>query len=112
LPALRLTLDSSCRLLASRYPVLHIWKVNQPDQDGNEAVDLDEGGDALRVRRDANGVTLERLAPGEWAWLTSLAQGATPGDAIGAAQAADATFDVGVALRARIADGTIVAVAG
>jgi hypothetical protein len=110
LPALRLELDPSCRLVVSRYPILHIWKSNQPDYEGDDRVDLDEGGDALLVRRDSNGVSLERSAPGDHAWLSALQTGATLGAAIEAAQAADAAFDLGASMRAHIAGGAIVGV--
>ena len=42
--------------------------------------------------------------------MAALAQGSPLGAAIDAAQAADATFDLGIALRAHIAAGTLAAV--
>jgi Putative DNA-binding domain len=110
LPALRLRLEPSCRLVASPFPIFRIWKTNQPDYSGDDRVMLDEGGDALLIRRGDNGISLERLAVGDHAWLAGLAAGATLGAAIEAAQNADATFDLGVALREQIAAGTIIAV--
>jgi hypothetical protein len=110
LPALRLRLEPSCRLVASPSPILRIWQTNQPGYSGDDRVMLDEGGDALLIRRGDNGVSLERLAAGDHAWLVALAAGATLGAAIEAAQKADATFDLGVALREQIAAGTIIAV--
>jgi hypothetical protein len=110
LPALRFTLEPSCRLVASRFPIRRIWQVNQPDHDGDERVSLEEGADTLLVRRDALGVSLERIGAGEYAWLSALAAAVPLGDAIEAAQAADATFDLGSALRSHIASGTIASV--
>jgi hypothetical protein len=104
---LRLDLTPACRLMESRYPVLRIWRVNQDDAPQDARVSLDEGGTAVLVRRDARGVALTALAAGEHAWLAALEMRATLGAAIDAAQAADATFDLGSALRERIADGTI-----
>ena len=49
-----LRLDPSCRLVASAFPILRIWQVNQPDYEGDDRVDLDAGGDALLVRRDGD----------------------------------------------------------
>ena len=109
LPRLRLRLDVSCRLVASAYPILRIWRANQPDRAGDERIDLGDGGVALLVRRDAAGVAIESLAAGERAWLAALAQDATLGTAIDAALAADAAFDLGATLRRHIAAGTIVA---
>jgi len=111
LPELRFVLDTSCRLVASNYPILRIWQVNQPDHGGDDQVMLDEGADTLRVGREARGVALERLGAGDFAWLAALASAAPLGAAIEAAQTADAHFDLGVALRTHIATGTIAAVA-
>ena len=108
LPLVTLALAPSCRLVASRYPVLRIWKVNQDGYSGNPRVSLDAGADRLLVKREREGVTIERLAAGEHAWLARLAAGSSLGEAIEAAQDADASFDLGTTLRARIADGTIV----
>ena len=110
LPAARLRLDPSCRLTASRFPALRIWRANQPDRDGRESIDLDDGGVALVVRRDAQGIAIEATGAGDHAWLVALSRGATLGDAIDTAQAVDGAFDLGAALRAHIAAGTIAAV--
>ncbi|HEX6137766.1 MAG TPA: DNA-binding domain-containing protein [Casimicrobiaceae bacterium] len=109
LASLRLRLDPSCRLVASPYPILRIWQVNQPEHDGTDRVALDEGADALLVRRDAHGTSIERLPAGVHAWLAALACDATLGAAIDAAQLADPSFDLGTALREQVAAGTIVA---
>ena len=129
LPALRLRLDPSCRLIASEFPVLHIWQVNQPrraDDDGarpaedddpaspeedDNRVSLDEGGDLLVVRRGSEGVTLERVGAGEHAFLAALAAQTPLGVALELALQADAAFDLGATLRTSIANGTITTVA-
>ncbi len=111
LPAVRVTLEPSCRLVASRYPILRLWQVNQADPEGDDRVSLDDGGQALLVRRDERGIALELLTAGERAWLEALASGAALGIAIDAAQTADAAFDLGAALRTHIATGTIASVA-
>jgi Putative DNA-binding domain len=109
LPQVRLTLDPSCRLVASAYPILRIWRANQLDRAGDERIGQDEGGVALIVRRDAPGVALESLAASEHAWLVALARGEALGAAIDAAVAVDAAFELGTALRQHIAVGTIIA---
>jgi len=129
LPALRVRLDPSCRLVASEFPVLHIWQVNQPrraDDDGtrpaedddpagreedDNRVSLDEGGDLLVVRRGSEGVTLERVGAGEHAFLAALAAQTPLGVALDLALQADAAFDLGATLRTSIANGTITTVA-
>jgi hypothetical protein len=110
LPALRVTLEPSCRLVASRYPILRLWQVNQPHFDGDDQVMLDEGANALLIRRDEHGIALESLDRGEFAWLSALAAGAALGTAIDAALEADAAFDLGTALSKHIAAATIASI--
>jgi hypothetical protein len=111
LPAVRLVLAPSCRLVASDYPVLRIWQVNQEGFVGDDRTSLDAGADALLVRREPGGVTIERVAAAEFAWLAALASGKSLGTAIDAAQVAGTPFDLAASLRTRIADGTIAGVA-
>lgn len=110
LPALRLRLDPSCRLVASAFPILRIWQANQPAHEGDDRVSLDEGADLLVVRRGDEGVVLARIGAGEHAFLAALAAGSPLGAALDAAQRADAAFDLGAALRSNIAAGIIAAV--
>ena len=110
LASLRLRLDPSCRLVTSPYPILHVWRANQPDRDGRERVLLDEGADRLLVRRDDARVAIEPLQAGEHAWLAALAASEPLGAAIEAAQFVDALFDLGGALHAHIGAGTLVGV--
>jgi hypothetical protein len=110
LASVRFQLDPSCRLVASAFPILRIWQVNQPDHEGDDTVDLDAGADALLIRREDAGVSLAQLAPGEHAFVAAIAAGASLGAALEGAQAADAAFDLGAMLRKHIANGTIVGV--
>ena len=112
LPAIRVVVAPSCRLVASAYPILHLWQVNQNGYTGDDRASLEEGADALLVRRDPDGVSLARIGAGEHAWIEALAAGAPLGAAIDAAQDADPTFDLASVLHARIADATIAGIAG
>jgi hypothetical protein len=107
LPSLRLRMDPSCRLIASPYPLLRIWQVNQPGHDGEMRVDFDAGVDRLRIRREPDGVALDRIAAGQFAWLSAVSTGANLAAAIGEAQDADAAFDLADALHRFIGDRTI-----
>jgi hypothetical protein len=110
LPEIRVVPAQACRITASRFPILRIWRINQDDAPPDARASLDEGGVAVLVRRDARGISLTALTPGEQAWLAALGTAATLGAAIDAARAADESFDLATALRERIADGTIAAV--
>ena len=109
--ALRFALDPSCRLLRSPYPVLRIWQAHQEGFPGDARVQFDAGTDFVLVLRDATGVGAQRILAGEFTWLAALSTGADLATALDAALAAEATFDLGTALRARIADATLLRIA-
>ncbi|MFO1313254.1 MAG: DNA-binding domain-containing protein [Burkholderiales bacterium] len=104
--ALRASLDPSCRLVRSAFPVMRIWQVHQDD--GDRSVDLEAGPDHLVVRREGDVPSIARVPPAGFAFLEALAAGASLGDAVEAALGVEASFDVGLALRTFIADGTLV----
>lgn len=108
----RFNLDPSCRLLRSQFPVMRIWQVHQAEFAGKPHVAFDGPPDLLMVRREDGAVVVERLPPGDFAWLDALQGGADLTRALEAAQTADATFDLGTALRAYLVDGTLTGIAG
>jgi hypothetical protein len=103
-----LTLAPSCRLVASRFPVLRIWQVHQAEHDGDMRVDLESNAQRVLVRRDQVGVALEAIDAGMHAWLAAIAREAALGDAIDAAQRVEPAFDLGSALRLHLGAATIV----
>jgi hypothetical protein len=105
---LRFRLHPSVRLLASDYPVLRIWQVNQPDYTGDPAVDLAEGGVRIRVGRRQLTVELARLTPGEQALLGTLAAQCTFAEACEAALAAQPDLDITAALARQVQDMVLV----
>ena len=103
LPDIRLRLAARCRLVASDYPVFRIWQAAQGQRrDGDLCAPADVPRETLAVRRDPEGIVVERLPAGDFAWLAALAEGATLGSAIDAAQKADPAFDLGRTLHAQI----------
>ena len=105
--AQRFALDPSCRLLAADHPVFRIWQVHQPGFEGDASVRFGTGTDWLLVRRENGIAVIERLAHGEFALLRALGDGLELASALDAATTADATFDLGTALRAHIARRTL-----
>jgi hypothetical protein len=106
---LRLVLHPSAHLVESRYPILHIWQVNQPEFEGAAEVDLGEGGDSLLVARGEDGVDVERLEPGAAALLHGLTAGATLAIAADLAAEAEHSFDLPAALQRQVANHVLVA---
>jgi len=105
--ALRFALDPTCRFVDSAYPVLRIWQIHQPGFEGDTGVAFGAATDHLLVRREAGVVVVERLAPGDSALLRALAGGDDLAAALGAALAAESTFDLETTLRACIANSTL-----
>lgn len=118
IPALRGSLDPSCRLVRSAFPVMRIWQAHQDEgvnrgvnRGVDRGVDLDAGPDHLVVRREGDVPSIARVPRAAYLFLDALLGGASLGNAIEAALAEDQGFDVGLALRTSIADGTIAALA-
>jgi hypothetical protein len=104
--ALRFALHPSASLIASPWPILAIWRANQP-RASEDTIDLGAGGIRLLVIRRDHDVDLEPIAVAEFAALATLAAQASLGDALETAQAADADFDLGVFLQQHVAAGTL-----
>ncbi len=109
LAELRFRLHPSARLIASAFPVMRIWQVNQPEHVSVERVDLGEGADTLLVTRADQGVVIERIGKGEHAFLAALAANAPLGVAAERAVDAASEFDLAAALRRHVANHVLVA---
>lgn len=104
---IRFRLHPASGLLASPYPVLRIWQVNQDEYRGDPEVDLGEGGVNMLVTRRDFALQIEGLPDGEFRFLSSLSQGAPLLKAADATRV-DADFDLGAALARFVAEGVIV----
>lgn len=102
---LHLELDPAHEAMASRWPLVRIWDVNQPGYDGDFRVDFDEAQIALIHRTEA-GTVVETLAHGEYRLLRALAEGASLAAAVGEAAGEDG-FNLESALRRFIGCGLI-----
>jgi len=72
----RLRLQPSLHCVASSFPVLEVWRANQPDADGH-AVDLSRGGQCVLVSCGADGLELVEV-PAAALEFTRLLQAGTP----------------------------------
>jgi hypothetical protein len=105
---LRFRLHPSVRLLASAYPVLRIWQVNQPDCTEDPAVDLAEGGVRIRVGRRQLAVELAPMTTGEQALLRALADQRTFAAACEDALTAQPDLDITATLARQVQDRVLV----
>jgi hypothetical protein len=88
------------RLIESRYPVLAIWKANQPDAAENSpSISLDAGAVRVLVIRRENHVELRELPAAEFALLAACMRGATLGEACEAVARAEESADLALVLR-------------
>jgi hypothetical protein len=105
---LKFHLHPATRLISSQYPIHLIWQTNQEDFSGDPAVDLDQGGVAVLVRREAYQVVLQPVTSAEGSFLTSLRVGRDLSSANDAALSVDPRFDVAAALKQFVASSILV----
>lgn len=104
--SLRFRLDPGHQLLASSWPLARIWTVNQPDYQGDFTVDFDQAQSVL-IQRNADGIHVSKLRPGEHSFLSLLQRGETLADAVAQASTQVADFDLGAVLQTHLASGLI-----
>ena len=104
---LRISLSPAAQLVASDFPVLRIWEVNQDGYEGDQAVDLDRGGERLLVTRISLEVVIHRLGLGEYAFLDALSRDATLAEACDAGLETDAGLDVRECLQRHVLEHTL-----
>lgn len=95
----RVRLIASTARVSSRYPILDIWRANQPDADPDVPIDLAAGGHEVLVWRPADDVRLAVLTAHEARFVDALAAGAPLGAAL--ESSVEAGADAG-ALLARV----------
>ena len=105
---LKFMLHPASRLLSSDYPILRIWQVNQPGYQGDDTVDLSEGGVRLLVIRRDITVEIQPLSQGDFALLQTLAAGKTFETACNAALIAEPDVDLTGSLRRHVQNATLV----
>ena len=110
LPGITLRLAPRCRLVTSDHPIMSIWQGRASAHADDPRAPTNVAADKLAVRRDPDGIVVERMPGGDFAWLAALAAGAPLAAAIDAAQQADPAFDLGRTLHAQIGNGTIAAI--
>jgi hypothetical protein len=77
----RLDLQDSLQCVASSFPVLDVWRANQPDAAG-AAIDLARGGQCVLVSCDDQGLELCEVPPAVFEFVRVLQQGATLVEAV------------------------------
>lgn len=105
---LRFRLHPAARLLASDYPVLRIWQVNQPNYTGDPTVTLTEGGVQMLVIRRCLEIELVALEAGEYTLLTVLFEEFNFAAACQQALAAQPDFNLSECFRRHVSRGTLV----
>jgi hypothetical protein len=94
-------------LVESAFPILAIWRANQPCAQGDAAIRLDAGGSRVLLIRRGDEVELNELAGGSFELLRQFELGAPLGAAAEAAAARTEDFDLTTALRELLSLGTM-----
>jgi len=100
--ATRLTPHPATRVVASAFPILRIWTVNQPEVAEVPVVDMSQGETVL-VTRPYMQVLMREISPHDAAFVNALAKNATLAEA-----AARDVFDLEQAMKGHFAGGTFV----
>ena len=105
LPGLRPQMHPATRIVSSRFPIVRIWQVNQPEVADVPVVDMSVAESALVTRRDGL-LAVRLLSVGDVAFVMTLDAGKPLDDAVNAAFAKEPAFDVQACLFAHLAGGT------
>ena len=110
--ALVFVLHPALRLLSSPYPLLQIWRINQPEYWGEMDVDWDQADEYLLVRRDVNeggtmGVAIQAVSTSASRFLRALQERYTLETAATLALEADAEFNLQAFLLESVQSGII-----
>jgi hypothetical protein len=105
--ALRFRLNPAARLMRSQYPVLRIWRVNQPEFSGDQTVNLNAGESRLLVIRREKAIDLQALGIGEYALLCALNRAEPLLSAVEYAQRYEPDFDLSSILKHLVDDQLI-----
>ena len=106
-PRLRFLLNPAARLMHSDFPIRRIWQVNLPNYQGDQRVDLGEGGENLLVMRRNFAMEVDAIATADAAALTAFQRNEMLGQALDVALAIDADFDVSSFLQRYVLNETI-----
>ncbi|MDB5810254.1 MAG: hypothetical protein JWN94_2376 [Betaproteobacteria bacterium] len=93
-----LRLHPAVSLIESGYPLYRIWQVHQDDYEGDIAVDLAGGADAVVVYRPQFRVAVAKLSPAEAAFLRATARDTFLATALEAALSVSSEFDLASSL--------------
>ena len=82
--------------------------MNQPDYNGEIAVDLNQGGEALLIMRRDFVVEVVTVSRSEFAILSAFSNGINFSDAVELALAAEPGFDPGEFLQEHVLNSTLI----
>lgn len=101
------TLNPTSRLMQSTFPVVDIWRVNQPDYTGDQALDLSAGGVNVLLLRSKEEIELHTINEADYRMLHAMMKGEQLDGCLDAALAIDRTFDLNIFLSKYINNNTI-----
>jgi hypothetical protein len=106
--ALTFSTHPAMRLVHSRFPVLAIWRVNQPGVASDGRIALDQGSSSVLLIRREDHVELRELPPAEFALLAALVRGESLEQAAERALEIDPRVALDAALGRIVSLGTLV----
>jgi hypothetical protein len=108
---LRLSLHSTARLVASRWPVDRIWLAARPDGDVDAGdIDLASEGARVFVLRQDGDVRFWPVSAGEWELLSAIAAGHELSRSAAIVALTEPNFDLGAALATHLERGSFASI--
>lgn len=107
-PRLRFVLNPAARLLRSDYPIRRIWQLNLPDYQGDQHVDLSEGGEVLLVMRRDFVMEVAAISQADGEALSAFLRQEMFGQALDSALSVDPDFDAAAFLQRYVLNETVV----
>ena len=105
---LRFRVHPASALLESNYPVHRIWEVNQPEYQGDQSVDLSQGGAKLLLIRRGYTIEMHPMSTAEFTLLRGLADRKTIAQALEEVLRIEPAFNLDFFLREHVTRGTLV----
>lgn len=107
---LGLRLHPAVAVVGSAYPLFRIWEVHHDGYEGEPAVDLGTGGEQVVVFRPQFRAAVAKITAAEAEFLAAVSRGGLLPDALEAALAVDARFDLTQNLNSWVTANIVVAI--
>jgi hypothetical protein len=101
----KLLMHPSVKLIQSPFPIFKIWDVNHTEQETEDKIDLESGGESLCCFRPENDVMVRQLDTASFTFLQQLQNGHTLAQVMLLASEENPNFEMDICLARCLTDG-------